>query len=296
VRFAHLPPSCAVSLAPSFSPLLVPPCPPPFPYTTLFRSVDEPFAFVVLHPVDHAPHLHVHVGVVGVGRRHRDPVVPLQVLELLSCRGLAELEVLAVPIDPHGAGVWFALGSERGHVTQCGLAQCFLLLLRKTHALPFFRWCVVQLSSTPPHALGHTATRPRTVERYRARSGLSFPFSQGLWCSIDRRCWWDFQDSALVGLAPSSEKIAFLAAGAGASRRKGRWTYGNRNARTRGFLKISHSPRAGELESVHPGKPLDCFPPNAQTGRIRKKGPTYPMNTHRGSPQDRREHAATSST
>src|SRR5699024_11928345 len=83
VRFAHLPPSCAVSLAPSFSPLLVPPCPPPFPYTTLFRSVDEPFAFVVLHPVDHAPHLHVHVGVVGVGRRHRDPVVPLQVLELL---------------------------------------------------------------------------------------------------------------------------------------------------------------------------------------------------------------------
>src|SRR5699024_10299787 len=177
--------------------------------------VDEPFAFVVLHPVDHAPHLHIHVGVVGVGRRHRDPVVPLQVLERLSCRGLAELEVLAVPIDPPGAGVWLALGSQRGHVTKCGLAQYFLLLLRKTHALPFFRWCVVQLSSTPPHALGHTATRPRTVERYRARSGLSFPFSQGLWCSIDRRCWWDFQDSALVGLAPSSEKIAFLAAGAG---------------------------------------------------------------------------------
>src|SRR5699024_2401382 len=128
--------------------------------------VDEPFAFVVLHPVDHAPYLHVHVGVVGIGRRHRDPVVPLQILEFLSCRGLAELEVLAVPVDPHGAGVWFALGSERGHVAQCGLAQYFLLLLRKTHALPVLpvvRRTAVEYTPAHPRTHGDAPTNGRAV-------------------------------------------------------------------------------------------------------------------------------------
>src|SRR5699024_1839065 len=61
--------------------------------------------------------------------------------------------------------------------------------------------------------------------REAARSSLPSP----LWSrllgvrSISRRCCgWGFQSSALVGLAPGSEEIAFLAAGAGASQRKGR--------------------------------------------------------------------------
>src|SRR5699024_11319923 len=79
---------------------------------------------------------------------------------------------------------------------------------------PFFRWCAVQLSSTPPHALGHTATRPRTVEQYRPRSGLS----SSLWSrllgvrSIDAaggtfriQPWWI--------LLPAARKSLFLLPG-----------------------------------------------------------------------------------
>src|SRR5699024_2943873 len=96
--------------------------------------------------------------------------VALQILELLTCAGLTELEELPVPVDPHGAGLRLTRRSECGDVPERGFAEDVLLLVRESHGAP---WCGWLPSSTPTSCARTGATRPESP--HTQRSGPALP-------------------------------------------------------------------------------------------------------------------------